>query len=184
MRKIIFQMMVTLDGFFEGANKDITWSSVDDEWNDYAGDLLSSIDALLWGRTTYELMAAYWPTSSAIADDPIIAGHLNRIPKVVFSTTLQKVEWNNTRLVTNNAVEEVAKLKAQAGRNLAVGGSDLAVSLIKANLIDDYRIFVNPVVLGAGKTLLRGIHEHLRLKLLTTRVFKSGLVGLYYEPMR
>lgn len=183
MRKIIFQMMVSLDGYFEGPNHELDWHLVDGEFNDYAADLLDSVDTLLFGRVTYQLMAGYWPTPAAMTDDPVIAAKMNGLSKIVFSRTLTKADWNNTRLVRENAVEEISKLKRQPGRDMAIfGSSDLAVSLMPAGLIDEYRIFVNPVVLGSGKPLLKGLNARLDLKLARTKVFESGLVLLCYMP--
>ena len=110
MRKVILFMMVTLDGFFEGPNGEIDWHNVDQEFNKFAIEQLDSVDILLFGRKTYELMASYWPTPAAATDDPIVADKMNRLPKIVFSKTLSSVEWQNTRLVKENVAEEVAKL--------------------------------------------------------------------------
>jgi dihydrofolate reductase len=155
---------------------------VDDEFNDYASDLLSSVDTLLFGRVTYQQMASYWPTPTAKMNDPVIAEKMNNLLKIVFSRTLAKAEWNNSRLVKENTVEEIAKLKRQPGKDMAIfGSSDLTVSLAESNLIDEYRIFVNPVVLGGGKPLLRGLKGRLGLNLIGTKVFKSGLVLLCYK---
>ena len=184
MRKVIFQMMVSLDGFFEGPNREIDWHVVDKEFNDYANELLGSVGALLFGRVTYQLMADYWPSLSAAKDDPVIADKMDNLPKIVFSRTLGKVAWKNTRLVKENAVEEVAKLKQQPGKDLAIfGSSDLALALIQKDLIDEFRIFVNPVVLGGGKSLFNGIKGRLNLKLIKTKTFRSGNVLLYYQPV-
>ncbi len=183
MRKIIFQMMVSLDGYFEGPDKELDWHLVDDEFNDYASDLLNSVDTLLFGRVTYQLMESYWPTPTAKTNDPTIAEKMNSLPKIVFSKTLAKAEWNNTRLVKENAAEEISKLKRLPGKDMAIfGSSDLAVSLMPSGLIDEYRIFVNPVVLGGGKPLLKGLKGRLNLALVRTRTFKSGLVLLSYKP--
>ncbi len=185
MRKVIFQMMITLDGFFEGPNRELDWHNVDEEFNEYANDLLSAVDVLLFGRVTYELMASYWPSPSATTNDPIIADKMNNLPKIVFSKTLKKVEWKNTRLVKENIAEEISKLKQQPGKDLAIfGSSDLALSLIQMDLIDEYRIIVNPVVLGNGKPLFKGIIEKLKLKLLKAKTFSSGNVILYYQPAK
>jgi dihydrofolate reductase len=183
MRKVIFQMLTSLDGYFEGPNKEIDWHTVDAEFNEYASNFLDNIDILLFGRVTYELMANYWPTQEALTDDPIIAKKMNNIPKIVFSTTLSNVAWQNTRLVKENIIEETKKLKQQPGKNIAIfGSSDMALVLIQNNLIDEYRIFVNPVVLGSGKPLFQGIRNRLHLKLIKNEVFKSGLVVLHYIP--
>jgi dihydrofolate reductase len=128
-------------------------------------------------------MASYWPTQFAKENDPIIADKMNTIPKFVFSKTLDKVEWNNSRLVKENIAGEVSQLKQQQGRDLAIFGSaNLTMSLLQMGLIDELRIMVNPVVLGKGKPLFTGIHDKVKLKLIKTRTFRSGNVLLSYQP--
>jgi dihydrofolate reductase len=185
MRRVIFQMLVTLDGYYEGPNREIDWHNVDAEFNEVAIDFLNSVDVLLFGRVTYELMARYWPTPAATTNDPIVAHKMNSLPKIVFSRTLQKAEWKNTRLVKDNIVEEIAKLKREPGKDLAIfGSSDLVLTLMKSDLIDEYRIIVNPVVLGGGKPLFKGIAGRLNLRLLRATTFGSGNVMLCYAPIR
>jgi dihydrofolate reductase len=185
MRKVVFFMLTTLDGFFEGPDREIDWHNVDQEFNDFAIDQLNSVDVLLFGRVTYQLMAGYWPTPAAKADDPIVAKKMNTSPKIVFSKTLSRVDWQNTRLVKENFVEEILKLKGQPGKDMIIfGSSDLAITFIGHGLIDEYRIMINPVALGGGKSIFKGIQEKLDLTLLKTRTFKSGNVLLYYEPKR
>ena len=116
MRKIIFQNMITLDGYFEGPNREIDWHNVDDEFNQFAIEFLNSVDTFIFGRVTYELMAGYWPTEHAVTDDPIVAGKMNSLQKIVVSKTLQKVEWNNTKLIKDNIEAEIRKLKESAGQ--------------------------------------------------------------------
>jgi dihydrofolate reductase len=183
MRKIIFQMMTTVDGYFEGPDKELDWHVVDDDLFQNAIDLLNSADTLLFGRVTYQMMAAYWPTVAAVSTDPVIAERTNNLPKVVFSTTLKTVDWQNSRLVKEHSTEEIKKLKQQPGKNMVIfGSSDLAVALTKEGLIDEYRIIVNPVVLGGGKTLLEGLDERLMLKLVEAKTFSSGTVLLSMRP--
>jgi len=183
MRKVFLFNMTTLDGFFEGSNQDISWHNVDAEFNEFAIDQLKQVDTLLFGRVTYQGMASYWPTELAIGDDPVVAGLMNSLPKIVFSRTLQEAEWSNTRLVNSNVAEEVSKLKQQPGKEIAIfGSSDLAVTLAENGLIDEYRIIINPVFLGKGTPLLKGITDKLNLQLLKSRTFKSGNVLLYYAP--
>lgn len=179
-------MMISLDGFFEGPEREIDWHNVDDEFNAYAIDFLDSVDTLMFGRVTYELMAGYWPTEDAIKNDPkAVAERMNNLSKIVFSNTLEKAEWNNTRLIRKNIVEEVSRLKLEPGKNIAIfGSSDLALSLIPSGLIDEFHILVNPVVLGKGKSLFKGTKTRFKLKLLRTRTFKSGNVLLCYAPMQ
>jgi dihydrofolate reductase len=183
MRKVLLFDMVTLDGFFEGPNHEIDWHTVDDEFNEFAQAQLDSVDVLLFGRVTYEMMAAYWPTPAGAASDPITADKMNRTAKIVFSKTLSSAAWQNTRLVRGNILEEITKLKKEPGKDLIVfGSSNLSVSLIQHGLIDEFRIMINPVLLGSGKSLFYGILERQPLKLLKTRVFHSGNVLLYYQP--
>src|SRR6266540_2587544 len=115
MRNVFLFMMVTLDGFFEGPNHEIDWHNTDDEFNEFAIHQLDTIGTILFGRITYQGMASYWPTPAAIENDPIVAGKMNSLPKIVFSTTLDKAEWSNTRLVKENVAQEVLRLKQQPG---------------------------------------------------------------------
>jgi dihydrofolate reductase len=183
MRKVILFNMVSLDGFFAGPNGEIDWHNVDEEFNEFAIEQTNSAGGLLFGRVTYELMASYWPTPDATRDDPVIAGQMNSIQKYVFSKTLEQAKWNNTRLVKGEAAKEVATLKQQPGRDLFVFGSaDLASTLIQQGLIDEFRIMINPVVLGSGKPLFKDIPERLNLTLLKTKQFRNGNLLLYYQP--
>lgn len=183
MRKVFLFMMVSLDGYFEGAGRDISWHNVDEEFNEFAIQQLDEVDMLLFGRVTYEMMASFWPTQFAIENDPIVAQKMNSIPKLVFSTTLERADWENSRLVKERVAEEVSRLKQQEGSDLAIFGSAaLATSLLDLGLLDELRLMVNPVVLGSGNPLFKGIHERLNLKLLKTREFRSGNVLLYYQP--
>jgi dihydrofolate reductase len=183
MRKVIMWNMVTLDGFFEGPE---SWEI---DWHEYAwGEELEqfsleqsrSADMLLFGRVTYLGMANYWSTAEGE-----IADFMNGIPKVVFSRTLEKAEWNNTRLVKANADEEVARLKQQPGKDMLIFGSaDLSSGLMRSGLIDEYRLGINPVVLGGGNPLFKSSPQRMRMKLLEARPFRSGCVILRYEPLR
>ena len=177
-------MMVSLDGFFEGPDHELDWHNVDAEFNKFAAEQLNEIDTLLFGWKTYELMAGYWPTEAGKQDSSIIAEKMNSLQKIAFSRKERKVEWENTRLVTDNVVGEITKLKNQIGKDIAIfGSSNLCVSLIQMGLIDEFRIIVNPVVLGKGHTLFNGLNDKLNLKLLKTRTFNSGNVLFYYQPV-
>jgi dihydrofolate reductase len=185
MRKIILFNMVTLDGFFAGPNGEIDWHNVDAEFNEFAIAQLNSADGLVFGRATYQMMASYWPTPTAIENDPVVANRMNSLLKIVVSRTLKSAEWNNSKLVKENVAEEISKLKQQAGKNLLLFGSaDLASTWTRLGLIDEYRLMVNPVVLGKGSPMFRDIDQKLDLKLLNTKTFRSGNVLLYYEPVR
>ena len=182
-RRVIVFNMITLDGFFEGPNQDISWHNVDEEFNEFAIDQLHTIGAILFGRVTYEGMASYWPTEAGIADDPVVAGLMNSVPKIVFSKTLTEANWSHTTLLKDDLAQEVSQLKQQSGKDLFVFGSgNLVANLTRLGLIDEYRLIVNPVVLGQGTPMFQP-GERLNLKLVKTRVFKSGNVLLSYEPI-
>ena len=184
MGKVIVFNLTTLDGYFEGLKQDISWHHVDEEFNDFAIEQLNTVDTLLFGRVTYELMAGYWPSPTAIKNDPIVANKMNDLSKIVFSKTLSHIEWQNTRLIKDNFVEEISKLKKRPGKDMFIfGSSDLAVSFIPHGLIDEYRIMINPVFLGAGKPLLKGIKTRFDLELIKTKSFKSGNVLIYYKQV-
>lgn len=182
MRKIIVSNMVSLDGFFEGPNKELDWHDVDEEFNKYAIDLLNNVDTILFGRITYQMMAAYWPSQDAIKNDPVIAELMNSREKIIFSKTLDTPDWNNSRLIKENIAEEITKIKHQGGRDMVIFGSSTIVCFFaEQGLIDEYNIIVNPVVLGNGKSMFGYIHKKLKLKLLSTRTFNSGNVMLSYS---
>ena len=143
------------------------------------------MDVLLFGRVTYQMMASYWPTPAVIANDPIVAGQMNRVSKIVFSRTLEKAEWNNTRLVKDHIAQEILNLKQQPGKDLALFGSaNLMSTLMQLDLIDEHRIMVNPVILGSGNPLFKWTRDKLNLKLIKSRTFGNGNVLLCYEPVR
>jgi len=185
MGKLNVFNLVTVDGYFAGEDGDISWHNVDEEFQELANQNSNSGNILLFGRVTYELMAGFWPTPEAIRTDPIVAKGMNRAEKIVFSRTLDKAEWNNTRLVKNDLLAEVRKLKQQPAKNLTVLGSGSIVSqLAQAGLIDEYEILLNPVILGKGKTMFEGVRDRLYLKLISTRTFGNGNVLLRYEPAK
>ncbi len=181
MRSLYMFNMVTLDGYFEGAGHDLSWHLVDEEFQEFAIDQLRDTGLLVFGRLTFQLMAGFWPTEAAIKNDPIVAGQMNSLPKVVFSRTMERAEWNNTRLIRDNAESEIAKLKQQPGRDIGLLGSfNLAKSLIDHDLIDEFRLLLNPVVIGDGVSSFKGIDRKIRLRLLRSKTFRSGNVLLVY----
>jgi dihydrofolate reductase len=184
MRKLFTFNMVTLDGFFEGPNGEIDWHNADnEEFNDFAIEQMSSVDTLVFGRKTYQMMASFWPTEIAVQSDPIIADLMNRMSKVVFSRTLEAVDWNNTRLIHENADQEIRKLKMQPGKDLAIFGSANLISTI-LDEIDEHRVMVNPILLGGGTPLFKHTPERTRLALVSSRIFQSGNVLLNYQPIK
>jgi dihydrofolate reductase len=181
MRKMFSFMMVTLDGYHAGPNGEIDWHNVDAEFGEFAERQLDEIGTLVFGRVTYEGMASYWPTPEAKSGDPVVAAAMNELPKVVVSRTLERAEWSGTRLIKDDVAGEIARLKEQPGKDIAIfGSSDLTVSLLEMGLVDELRVIVAPVLLGAGRSLFAG--SRVDLTLTDTVRFDSGNVLLYYRP--
>jgi dihydrofolate reductase len=184
MRKIYSFLVSTLDGYYEGPNQEFDWPIVDQEFNDYSAQQLDETGALLFGRITYQWMAAYWPSPAAAAqNDPRIVARMNSIPKIVVSQTPGTAEWANSRRISGDVATEITKLKQEPGNDIAIFGSvKLATSLLELGLLDEVRVIVNPVVLGAGHSLFQTAQNRISLRLLTTRQFNSGNVLLCYRP--
>jgi dihydrofolate reductase len=183
VRKMFSFMVVTVDGYYEGPNQGfIDWPTVDEEFDEFSVGQLDEVDTLLFGRVTYEMMAAYWPTPAADEDDPRVAARMNSLAKVVVSRTLDQADWANTRLISDT--QDLRALKQQPGKDIAIlASSDLTVSLLQMGLVDELRLMVSPVVLGAGKSMFRNAGNRISLKLLKSRPFDSGNVLLYYQPV-
>lgn len=171
--------MVSVDGYIEGKDPEYYWHNWDEEMAGYMMGFFQTVDTFVYGRKSYQDMIAYWPQL-----DDEFARVMNSTQKLVFSRTLEKVDWNS-RLLREDGVEEVKKLKNQDGKNMVLfAGANLAETFVKNDLIDEYRLIVNPVVLGSGKPLFRNIFEHFNLKLKETIPFRCGNVLLVYEPER
>jgi dihydrofolate reductase len=187
MRRLTVFNMVSLDGYFVDQAGSMDWAhnpQKDEAWEAFSIGNASAGGLLIFGRLTYELMHSYWPTPAALQNDPIMAQQMNTLPKVVFSRTLDHASWSNTRLVRDDLVTEIRKMKQAAGPDMAILGSgSLVVQLTRARLIDGYQLVVIPVVLGKGRTLFDGLEEKLSLKLTQTRAFENGNVLLCYEPL-
>ena len=184
MRKLIYSMMVSLDGFVEDKNHSLDWITIDEELHQYFNDQEAEVATFLYGRRMYETMSAFWPTVEA---DPSIPGYIleyariwRQKPKVVFSKTLDKVAWNS-RLVREEAVGEIQKLKAQPGGILSLGGANLAADLVKNDLVDEYQLVVQPIILGGGTPFFPAGDLMLNLNLIESRKFGCGAVLLRYQ---
>ncbi|MFF4081193.1 dihydrofolate reductase family protein [Streptomyces sp. NPDC001777] len=184
MRKIVLMMSVSLDGFMEGPDRDIGWHVVDDELHSHFNEVLAAMGGFLDGRVTHQLMEDYWPTADA---DPAssgpeaeFAGIWRDMPKIVFSRTLERADWNTTimREVDPGAI---AALKALPGGDLCLGGADLAATFMRLDLVDEYRIYVHPVILGRGRRLFPDSETRTALRPAGTREFGNGVVLLRYE---
>ena len=183
MRRIVLMLSVSLDGFMEGPNRELDWQLVDDELHSHFNEVLEPMGAFLSGRVTYELMARFWPTADSDPSSTKPMVEFARIwrdkPKIVYSSTLERAGWNTT-VVREVVPEEALELKAQAGGDLALGGADLAGAFMRHDVIDEYRLYVHPVVIGRGKTLFPP-DIRIDLQLAETRTFASGVVLLRYE---
>ncbi|AFD08616.1 dihydrofolate reductase [Solitalea canadensis DSM 3403] len=184
MRKLIAAINTTLDGFC-----DHTALTVGDEVHQHYNELLKSVDTLLYGRITYQLMESYWPTvvKNPTGNGPIdeFGVLIDNISKIVFSHTLKNVEWKNAKLAKGDIKEEILALKQQAGKDILVGSRSLIITLMNLNLIDEFQLCVHPVITAKGLPLFEHIHERINLKLLKTKTFiSSGAILLYYEPQK
>jgi len=185
MRKLVVFNSVTVDGYFTDANGDISWAKQkqDAEFDEFVAGNAGGGGVLLFGRITYDMMASYWPTPAARKNDPAVAEGMNKLPKVVFSRTLDKASWSNTKVVKGDIAAEVRKMKNEPGDDMVILGSGSIVSqMAQHGLVDEYQLVVYPVVLGKGRTLFDGLKDQLSLKLTKTRAFGNGNVLHCYEP--
>ncbi len=187
MRKVIVAMQVTLDGFIEGPNGELDWAMKEDDetWQDHF-DLMRSVDTLLLGRVMYPAYEKYWlaaPTNPSSTKNEIEYARIaDKVQKIVFSKTLEKVEWKTTRIVRDHIAEEILKMKQQSGKDMVIlGGAGLVSTFMNLGLIDEYHLVVNPVVLGGGKRLFKDVKERHKLKLINAKTFRSGKVVLHYS---
>ena len=182
MGKLIVFNFLTMNGYYKGTNDDISWHTHGKEENELAAKNLQSDAILIFGRVTYEQMAAYWPTEDAIKNQPQVAKGMNNAEKIVFSRKLKKAEWNNTRLIKANAEEELRKIKKQSTKDLVILGSgSIVTQFAEWGLIDAYQFMIDPVVLGDGTPVFKGMKGKLDLELTDTKTFKSGTVLVTYK---
>lgn len=184
MRKLILQSMVSLDGYIEGPGRKLDWHKVDGELHHHFNQQLAAMSVFIQGRVTFELMAQYWPTADQDPDAPVwlaeFAGIWRDMPKLVYSKTLEHAGWNST-IVREVVPEEVEQLKAQPGGDMVMSGADLTASFMRYGLIDEFRIYVNPVVIGGGTPLFRPGTDMTALRLAETRAFGNGVALLRYQ---
>ena len=184
MRKVYLFMMISADGYFEGPNHDISWHNVDNEFVGFAIQQLDVTGTILFGRRTYEMMASFWPSEYARREDPETARRMGALPKVVFSHSLTEARWEHTEL-SRDVTTTVQALKQQSGKDIAVfGSSNLCITLLKENLLDELRLMINPILLGRGTALFAGLDLPRMLSLANTRVFDSGNVLLTYSVQK
>ena len=190
MRRVIVSNVMSLDGFVSGPKGELDWFVYagfvkGTEFGEYVRALIRSVGAILLGRLTYEEFSSYWPTAKN--DDPVITERMNNLPKFVFSRSLEKVawgDWGTAKLVKEDASAMVSRMKQEPGRDMVVYGSATLVSaLMKAELIDEYQLFLYPIVLGSGRPEFKDLNERHSLRLVDVNRFKSGIVKLIYQPL-
>lgn len=186
MRKLKLQMQLSVDGFVAGPNGELDWMTWN--WSDdikkYVGDLTNSVDTILLGRKMTDGFVSHWTNVAADPnnDEYAAAKKFVELPKIVFSRTLNKSIWDNTEIATGDYVKFINQLKKKSGKDIIVyGGAGFVSSLIKNNLIDEYHLFINPTAIGRGLEIFKDLNEKLDLKLVNTRIFSNGVVGLFYE---
>jgi dihydrofolate reductase len=195
MRRLFLQINVSLDGFIEDAEGEIDWHFADDEFEEFVNDTLRSIDAMVLGRVAYELLAEFWPaavsdpeaSAAQIGRDPRhhagTARLMNELPKFVVSNRLERTSWHNSHLIKGDVAAQIDGLKQQPGRDIALfAGAHTASTFTQLRLIDEYRLILNPVLLGAGTRLFQDGWGRTNLRMRETRPFRSGAILLHYEP--
>ena len=183
MGKLSVFNFMTLNGYFKGPNEDVSWHQHgNEEEGEFAAEGARSDSIILFGRKTYEMMAGFWPTPDAINNMPAVAEGMNRSEKIVFSRTMKIAHWNNTKIISDNMVEEVKKLKTKSKKDMTILGSgSILAQLADAKLIDSFQFMIDPIALGEGIPIFQGIKHQLGLELTSTRAFKSGAVLLSYQ---
>jgi len=183
VRDLCSFLITNVDGYYQGPDGEFDWPVVDAEFSAFSAEQLDEADTLLFGRRTYEVMAAYWPQPAAAAEDPEVATRMNALPKLVASGTLERADWPGTRVLGEDLEAEITRLKQQPGRKIAVlGSSELTASLVEWGLLDELRIMVSPIALGAGRPVLAGLARRVSMSLVGARTFESGNVLHSYRP--
>jgi len=186
MRKLIFSMHTSLDGFVAGINGEMDWIKVDDAIFDFVGTMTDQADTALYGRVTYQMMENYWPTAG---EKPNASKHniehskwYNNVSKIVLSRTIKDIGQDNTKVISENLSDNINKIKQQDGKNILTFGSPSASnSMLNKGLVDEFWIFVNPILLGQGIPLFKDLSESVKLNLVETKTFDIGVVALHYS---
>jgi dihydrofolate reductase len=186
MRNLIFFMHASLDGFVAGPNGEMDWINVDDAMFDFIATMTDQADTALYGRVTYEMMQSYWPKAgeqiNATKHDIEHSAWYNKVSKIVLSNTINETELNNTKVIGDQLLDNINKIKQQEGKNILIFGSPSASqSLLNQGLIDEFWLFVNPIILGQGMPLFKNITGTTKLKFVESKTFAGGVIALHYE---
>jgi len=189
MRNLIFFMHTSLDGFVAGLNGEMDWINIDDEMFDFVATMTEKADTALYGRVTYEMMQNYWPTAgeqpNASKHDKEHSAWYNKVSKIVLSRTISEKGLENTKVISDHLADSINRIKNQDGKNILIFGSPRAShSLLSLGLIDEFWLFVNPVLLGNGIPLFKDVIETTKLKLIESKTFSCGVIALHYEKKR
>ena len=184
MGKLTSFTFITLNGFYKGPGEDISWHQHSNAAGKFSNEASQSYNILLFGRKTYELMAAFWPTPAAAEAYPIVAAKMNSAKKIVCSNTLKSTTWENSSIISGDIVTKLQVLKQEEERDITLLGSgSLITQLSNAGLIDSYMLMIDPLVIGKGTPVFDGLHHQLNLNLTTSRIFEEeGIVVFNYEP--
>jgi dihydrofolate reductase len=183
MRTLSVFNFISLDGYYKGLNQDISWHRHGGEEAEYASKNANGGSTLLFGRITYQMMENFWPTEDAIQQMPKVAKGMNNAEKIVFSNTLKKTDWNNTRIISGDIVKQITALKQMPGNSLTLLGSgSILTQFAQAGLIDEYIFMLDPVAIGSGTSVFRDLEHKLDLELTASKAFKSGVLLLNYVP--
>ncbi len=188
MRNLIFFMHTSLDGFVAGLNGEMNWIHVDEEMFDFVAIMTNHADTALYGRVTYEMMQSYWPNagqqSNATKHDIEHSAWYNKVSKVVLSKTLSENGLNNTKVISSHLSEQINELKGQTGKNIIIFGSPSASqSLLNEGLVDEFWLFLNPIILGQGMPLFKGVTGTTNLKLVESKTFHNSVIALHYRKI-
>ena len=189
MRNLIFFMHASLDGFVAGLNGELDWLKLDEDLFDFVATMTDQADTALYGRVTYQLMESYWPKA---AEQPNATKHdiehsrwYKKVSKVVLSKTINETELINTKVISKNLSDRINELKQQEGKNILIFGSPTAsLSLLNLGLIDEFWIFVNPIIVGQGIPLFKKVNEKIILELVESKTFSCGVIALHYKTKR
>lgn len=186
MRKLIIDSIISLDGYYTDPNNSIDWFDFDDGEQEWSKDILRRVDTMIYGRRTYEEFGAFWPTPQpeTIGFDSFLIQQLRELPKIVFSRSLTSAPWKPSTIMRENPSEAISKMKRESGKDMVIIGSgSIVTSLVREGLVDEYRIRVRPIILGAGKQLFSDRNARHPLRLVSSKQFDNGVMGLHYEPI-
>lgn len=185
MRKLTVFNFITLNGFYKGMYEDISWHQHSEDENEFGNNAIQQDNILVFGRTTYEMMARYWSSPQAMEMNPTMAEAMNKAEKIVFSRTLDKVTWHNSTLIKDDMVNVMKRLKQIPGKDMTILGSgNIITQFAEAEIIDQYQLMINPIALGDGVPLFDRLINPIKFNLVSHHVFKSGVILLTYEPIK